>query len=167
MDKLEFFFETSICPTLDAITDNAAQVETYLLQRMLGLGAETTFRAFPPAALMPSDPDMRNLIRFIYSWGPVFVPLDIMHLAQEWSSVLDKPLRPRDYILPQANNLPGLLFNFAWIFVLNWAIMANTISSILNLYWHWPAKGSKWEEAQQLVWEIFKFFLIFVLILFA
>ncbi|KAK8102950.1 hypothetical protein PG984_016096 [Apiospora sp. TS-2023a] len=167
MDKLEFFFETSICPTLDVITDNAAQVETYLLQRMLGLGAETTFRAFPPAALMPSDPDMRNLIRFINSWGPVLVLLDIMYLAQEWTSVLDKPLRPRDYILPRANNVPGLLFNFAWMFVLNWAFMANIISFILNFYLHRPAKGSKWEEARQLVWECFKFFLVFVLILFA
>ncbi|KAK8017332.1 hypothetical protein PG993_013658 [Apiospora rasikravindrae] len=125
MDMLTFFLNADIQATFDAITNSAVQFETLLLQRLPGLQVETTFRAFPPAALLPFQPEMKYFVRIIaFFWILVVVPLDMICLAGEWNLVLDKGPRFKDYVLPQANNVPNLLLNFLVLLARNWLFLA-------------------------------------------
>ncbi|KAK8040368.1 hypothetical protein PG991_000156 [Apiospora marii] len=164
MDKLTPFFETKVLSTFDAITDKPAQLETYLLKRIPGLEVETTFRVFPPAALIPSDPDARTISRFIPFFRFLSVASEMLFLAEEWGWV-NNPLRPRDYLLPGLNAILGFLLSFTLSLVLNWAFQANSISFAIGLASR--AKICGYREiiipGKKLAWELFKYLFLFVL----
>ncbi|KAK8040949.1 hypothetical protein PG994_013956 [Apiospora phragmitis] len=133
MGALISFFETNIRPNFYAITNSAVRFESSLLERTPGLKAEKTFRAFPPAALLRSDPALENII-CIHTLTHMLVlfPLKMAHLAEEWNSVSDKGLQFKSYILPQANTAPGLLLRFISWLIITWFSMATVNSQFIH-----------------------------------
>ncbi|KAK7916961.1 hypothetical protein PG985_010569 [Apiospora marii] len=165
MDKLYSFFETNILFKLDAIADKATRLETCLLKRIPGLEVQTTFRTFPPAELIPSEPKVKIIIRFVTFFRLVGVVSEMLWLSEVWSWG-DRPLRPRDYILPRGNTFLGFLLGFTLSLVLNWTFQATATSFVIDLASR--AKVCGYREinipGKKLAWELFKYLFLFVLV---
>ncbi|KAK8067670.1 hypothetical protein PG996_006782 [Apiospora saccharicola] len=132
----KLFIRNKVGPKLDAFMHRAAPYETVLLQSILRLPADSTFRAFPSAELHASmSLPEKSCIHGVLLQVVRFLALDLLCLAWEFffSGPESDPQRLKDHILPRANTVPGLLGNMAAILLFNWAFLAKVNSVIRTL----------------------------------
>ncbi|KAK8100168.1 hypothetical protein PG999_010542 [Apiospora kogelbergensis] len=111
---------------LDCI-DRASRVESFLLGRIPGLKAETTFRAFPPAALLSSDPKRNARTNPLY-FMLVLLPTNMLSLAWIFNLAPYIGSAPKDFIPPPVDNTPSLILRFTLWLMCNWLSLASANS---------------------------------------